>query len=63
MKHMVVTMLDIVIQVSFMVSYQTFDQDADRSGFHQLLGARNIGVLVSNILMLYVFADWRERLF
>jgi len=63
MKHMVVTMLDIIIQVSFMISYETFDQDANRPGFHLLLSARNIGVLVSNLLLIYVFADWRERLF
>jgi len=59
--QMMITVFDIVIHVVFTIAYCTFNRQ-DYDGFHQLLGARNIGVLVSNILILGVFVDWRERL-
>jgi len=60
--HVVITMLDIIIHATFMIVYETFDKSADRNGFHKLLISRNLGVLVSNLLIIFVFVDWRERL-
>jgi len=59
--QMMITVLDIGIHLAFVIAYCSIDK-ADKNGLHQLIGARNVGVLVCNILILGVFVDWRERL-
>jgi len=59
--QMMITVLDIIIHVVHTIAFCTFNKQ-NYNGFHQLLGERNLGTLLSNILIIGVFVDWRERL-
>jgi len=58
--QMMITVLDIGIHLAFVITLCNLKSDID--GLYTLLSARNVGVIVSNILILGVFVDWRERL-
>jgi len=59
--QMMITVLDIGIHLAFVITWCSFDK-TDTDGLYTLLSARNVGLIVSNILILGVFVDWRERL-
>jgi len=59
--QMMITVLDIGIHLAFVITWFTFPM-GNTNGLYQLFSARNVGVVVSNILILGVFVDWRERL-
>jgi len=59
--QMMITVLDIGIHLAFVITWYTFDK-GDTNGLYQLFTAKGVGVMVSNILILGVFVDWRERL-
>lgn len=60
LRHIMITMFDITINIAVVIAYETFDED--RYGLHILLSIINVGIFVSNLLIIFVFADWRERL-
>jgi len=66
MWHMAITMINITCETALLIAYLTYDKIADGFGLHHLQCWRNVillHLLISNILIIYVFCDWHERLF